>query len=509
VQVTESESETSFSAALTQAGPGLSPTTGAETRDPLSGNALPRQGKGLPASAPASPSVDLVAELTDAASFADAALPAVQLAVEPVRYFPAAERSSAALVATVTPPATAGSADPAVGAGASIPALADPALTPRLSAGLLAPAAAAVTVAMDQTAEGASARPTPAVQAAGDPDAYAPGLASRLARETIDIAGPSRIEGGDTRERQAAIALAATRSAQDIEQRASTSAAPRAVDSRLPPGAALPAADLRPDLAAPAPRERGTETLATWQSGMPAARASRGGRSVAPEGFAGLSRRSGPGARNPGAELRGPGLPPGVFAETLTSEARTTATESVELKPAATQALSAPSAAAAQARVASPSPAAPPSTVFSIEPPVLDPAWQTAVNERVVWMAGRNVQSAELRLNPAELGPVQVQVTVDEKAVSLSITAAHPLTREALENAMPRLRDMLSEHGMDLSGATVDDHGNQAPAHDGAEQAEGIADEQYGGSPQADEAVAGAAPEADGHRSDGAIDLFA
>ena len=99
---------------------------------------------------------------------------------------------------------------------------------------------------------------------------------------------------------------------------------------------------------------------------------------------------------------------------------------------------------------------------FSIDVPVLDPAWQTAVNERVVWMAGRGMQSAELRLSPAELGPLQVQLAVDERGVNLTINAAHAATREALEGAIPRLRDMLSEHGMNLADANVSDQGVDA-----------------------------------------------
>lgn len=106
---------------------------------------------------------------------------------------------------------------------------------------------------------------------------------------------------------------------------------------------------------------------------------------------------------------------------------------------------------------------------FTIDASVLDPAWQNAVNERMVWMAGRNLQSAELRLNPAELGPIQVQLSVDEKAVSLSISAAHPLTREALESALPRLREMLSENGMDLAGANVSDGAVDARSSGGFE----------------------------------------
>ena len=123
----------------------------------------------------------------------------------------------------------------------------------------------------------------------------------------------------------------------------------------------------------------------------------------------------------------------------------------------------------------SPTSLAPPAaaqTQFDISLPVLDPAWQTAVNERVVWMAGRGVQSAELRLSPAELGPLQVQLAVDERGVSVTINATHAATREALEGAIPRLREMLSEQGMNLNGATVSDQGVDGRAQHEAEEGE-------------------------------------
>ncbi len=97
--------------------------------------------------------------------------------------------------------------------------------------------------------------------------------------------------------------------------------------------------------------------------------------------------------------------------------------------------------------------------VFTVNAPVLDPAWEAAVNDRVVWLAGRNIPSAEIRLNPAELGPLQVQLSVDEKAVNVTFNAAHAVTRDALESALPRLKDMLLENGMSLEGANVNDHG--------------------------------------------------
>jgi len=149
---------------------------------------------------------------------------------------------------------------------------------------------------------------------------------------------------------------------------------------------------------------------------------------------------------------------------------------------------------------------------FNLDPDVLDPAWQSALGERVVWMAGRNVQSAELRLNPAELGPLQVQISVDDgKAVTLTVSAAQPLTREALESAMPRLRDMLAENGMDLAGATVSDQGVGARGEERGDSADGEPDTSAPLTVQDDSLKPAAAVSADDNDRGphGSIDLFA
>lgn len=96
-------------------------------------------------------------------------------------------------------------------------------------------------------------------------------------------------------------------------------------------------------------------------------------------------------------------------------------------------------------------------SLSSIETPVLDPAWAAAVNDRVVWLAGRGIQSAEIRLHPVELGPLQVRVAVNDDSVTLAFIASHAATRDALEIALPRLKDMLAENGMSLAEASVTD----------------------------------------------------
>lgn len=93
--------------------------------------------------------------------------------------------------------------------------------------------------------------------------------------------------------------------------------------------------------------------------------------------------------------------------------------------------------------------------------PVSDPAWGEQVGERILLMANNKFQSAEIRLTPAELGPLRVRVSMDDGMVSVSFHAPHATTREAVEQALPRLREMFAENGITLDQAAVGEQGTQ------------------------------------------------
>jgi len=82
-------------------------------------------------------------------------------------------------------------------------------------------------------------------------------------------------------------------------------------------------------------------------------------------------------------------------------------------------------------------------------------AWDNQVSQKVVWMVGGLDQTASLTLNPPDLGPVQVVLNVNNDQATVAFSAATPEVREALENAMPRLREMMSEAGVTLGEASV------------------------------------------------------
>lgn len=87
----------------------------------------------------------------------------------------------------------------------------------------------------------------------------------------------------------------------------------------------------------------------------------------------------------------------------------------------------------------------------AVAPTVGHPQWSQAVGDRVLWLAAQNISSAEIRLDPPELGPMQVRVTVHQDQVQVTFTSPHQGVREALDQGAARLREMFNEQGLTLN----------------------------------------------------------
>ncbi|MNS53798.1 Flagellar hook-length control protein [compost metagenome] len=90
-----------------------------------------------------------------------------------------------------------------------------------------------------------------------------------------------------------------------------------------------------------------------------------------------------------------------------------------------------------------------------IAPQVGNPGWDQAIGQKVLWMVQGAQQSATLTLNPPDLGPMQVTVQVNNNQATANFTAHQPEVRHALEAAMPRLREMLNDAGIQLGQSNV------------------------------------------------------
>ena len=111
------------------------------------------------------------------------------------------------------------------------------------------------------------------------------------------------------------------------------------------------------------------------------------------------------------------------------------------------------------------------------------PGWGQELGNRITWMASRMESRADLILTPPQMGRIEVSLTVSGDQASAIFTSANPVVREALEAAMPRLREMLADAGIQLGQAQV-----------GAENARQSAQQEKNGDNFASEP--GTAPEA-------------
>ncbi len=102
------------------------------------------------------------------------------------------------------------------------------------------------------------------------------------------------------------------------------------------------------------------------------------------------------------------------------------------------------------------------------------PAWNQAVNERVMLLSSQNGRFAEIQLDPPELGSLQVKLQVKNEQVSVVFATPHAAVKDALEQGMPRLREMFEEQGMSLADSSVEDQssGQQSDGESGSGNAQ-------------------------------------
>ena len=119
-------------------------------------------------------------------------------------------------------------------------------------------------------------------------------------------------------------------------------------------------------------------------------------------------------------------------------------------------------------------------TERTVSVPVHDRHWSQAIAAQVLVLADHRIESATLRLTPEHLGPVDVHIDIQDSQVNVNFGAAHADTRSALEQALPRLREVLAGAGLTLGDASVQQQlrrGSQNRA-DGARAAGESADAQ-------------------------------
>jgi len=83
------------------------------------------------------------------------------------------------------------------------------------------------------------------------------------------------------------------------------------------------------------------------------------------------------------------------------------------------------------------------------------PEWQQQLGQQVMMFNRQGQQTAELRLNPQDLGSIQISMKIEDGQAQMNFVSGHSGVRAALEAAMPQLRTSLADSGINLSQSNV------------------------------------------------------
>lgn len=87
--------------------------------------------------------------------------------------------------------------------------------------------------------------------------------------------------------------------------------------------------------------------------------------------------------------------------------------------------------------------------------PLHDQRWAQDFGDKIVWLAKSDQQTAQISINPPQLGPMQISLSLNGDQASAAFASPHAEVRQVIEDALPRLREMLSSAGISLGDANV------------------------------------------------------
>ncbi|MCI0733467.1 MAG: flagellar hook-length control protein FliK [Methylococcaceae bacterium] len=115
--------------------------------------------------------------------------------------------------------------------------------------------------------------------------------------------------------------------------------------------------------------------------------------------------------------------------------------------------------------------------VLTLERAVTEPEWKDDLGNRIFWMARNSMAAAELKVNPPQMGPVEVRINLQQDQMNVVFASQNAAVRDAIEAAIPRLREMLGGHQVNLmhvevSNSFADQH-RQQPNGEGGGRSRG------------------------------------
>ncbi len=102
-----------------------------------------------------------------------------------------------------------------------------------------------------------------------------------------------------------------------------------------------------------------------------------------------------------------------------------------------------------------------------------NPGWNSEIANKIIWMNKNNIQSAKIRVDPPNLGTIQIKLNITQDQATVSFVSSHAIVREALESGAARLKEMFYEEGFQQLDVDVSGQEHHANNHDKTLENEG------------------------------------
>lgn len=127
--------------------------------------------------------------------------------------------------------------------------------------------------------------------------------------------------------------------------------------------------------------------------------------------------------------------------------------------------------------------------------PMYQKEWAGEMSQKLMMMVSSKIQSAQILITPKDMGPIDVKVSMQQEQAHVVFTTPVTHTRDALEQALPKLREMLEQNGVSMGDVDVRDQGTQHSSEghaqdrrsgsgNGTEQSDRVADTAENGADQ-------------------------
>lgn len=88
------------------------------------------------------------------------------------------------------------------------------------------------------------------------------------------------------------------------------------------------------------------------------------------------------------------------------------------------------------------------------------PEWSKQFSDQIIWLGQQDVKSAVIKINPEDLGPLEINIKVTNDIASINIVTHNHHVRDIIDQSLPRLQAMMADQGLNLSEVQIDSDAN-------------------------------------------------